>query len=54
MHKYLEFQSSRAYPIKIYIMDTFVATELFTDHSNFVGKGNNREDTKQRINEELV
>jgi len=42
---------------KIYIMDMYLATNLFSlrfaDDSNFVGHGNNREDTEQYINSEL-
>jgi len=42
---------------KIYIMDMYLATTLFSlrfaDDSNFVGHGNNREDTEQFINREL-
>jgi len=42
---------------KINIMDMYLSTELFSlrfaDDSNFVGVGNNREDTERHINEEL-
>ena len=42
---------------KIYIMDMFLSTNLFTmrfaDDTNAVGTGNNREDTENYINEEL-
>ncbi len=42
---------------KIYIMDMYLATTLFSlrfaDDSNFVGHGNNREDTEQFISREL-
>jgi len=42
---------------KIYIMDMHLATKLFSlrfaDDSNFVGSGNNKENTENEINEEL-
>jgi len=42
---------------KIYIMDMYLASTLFSlrfaDDSNFVGQGNNREDTEILINSEL-
>ncbi len=42
---------------KIYIMDMYLATKLFSlrfaDDSNFVGTGNNKETTETEINEEL-
>ncbi len=43
---------------KIYIMDMYLATNLFSlrfaDDSNFIGHGNNKEDTEQYINTELT
>jgi hypothetical protein len=43
---------------KIYIMDMYLATKLFSlrfaDDSNFVGSGNNKESTEREINEELI
>jgi len=43
---------------KIYIMDMFLSSRLFSlrfaDDSNFVGQGNNKEETEKLINEELV
>ncbi len=43
---------------KIYIMDMFLSTGLFSlrfaDDSNFVGEGNDREETERNINAELI
>ena len=43
---------------KIYIMDMHLATELFSlrfaDDSNFIGSGNNKENTETKINDELA
>ena len=42
---------------KIYIMDMYLSTSLFTmrfaDDSNVVGTGKNKEETEQHVNEEL-